>query len=519
MELAVNLGQMFTDNAKQLGRKKFLFYKNIKVTYSEVEKMTNQIARMLMDYGVKRGDRVAVMLENSPNFVYTLIGALKAGAAVVPINTFLKEKEIAYIVNNCETNILITSNNYTASLKPIHEYCEKLKTIISFSEAPDLPGAINAYNKMNQMSDKEVVSPATHDDLALIIYTSGTTGEPKGAMLSQSNLLHMLEMAKISYTFKRSDRFLLFLPMFHIYSLMVTILFPIYLGGSIIILESVMDLKKKNFKNILIFKRPTVMAGVPSIYSALAKANMPSWFIKFVYPVRLHLSSGSGLPAEVFKVFQEKFKRPLIEAYGLSEMSPVLAANTFENPIPGSVGKAFPGVSMKIINEDQMELAQGEVGEIIASGPNVMQGYWKMPKETAEVLKNGWFFTGDLGFLDEEGNLRIVDRKKDLILVKGMNVYPREIEEHLHKVEGVEAAAVIGIPDNEGDEIIIAYIKKAEEATVTEKSLKAMLRENIANFKMPKHIYFSDELPLTSIGKILKRELKRRIIEGEFQGI
>ena len=166
-----------------------------------------------------------------------------------------------------------------------------------------------------------------------------------------------------------------------------------------------------------------------------------------------------------------------------------------------------------------MEVPRGEVGEIIAKGPNIMQGYWKMPKETAESLKNGWFFTGDLGTMDEEGFITIVDRKKDLILVKGMNVYPREIEEHILSIKGVEAAAVISIPDEEGDETILAYIKKDPDANVTEKDVKAYLKKNIANFKIPKHVYFPNELPLTTIGKILKRKLKEMVIKGEIEGI
>ncbi len=519
MNIPKNIGLMFSEKAKQFARKNFLFYKNIKLTFAEVEKKCNQMARVLMDHGVKRGDRVAVMVENSPNFVYALFGAIKAGAAVVPINTFLKEKEISYIINNCETNILITSNNYTEALKGINEDCQLLKSVLSFSDEPDMSGAVSVLPLMDEMSSKTYESPATHDDLALIIYTSGTTGYPKGAMLSQFNLLSMVEMANIGYPITKKDRFLLFLPMFHIYSLMVAMMYPAYIGASVIILESVMDLKKKNFKNILLFQRPTVMTGVPSVYAALAKANMPQWFIKFLYPIKIHMCSGSGLPMEVFNTFKEKFKRPLIEGYGISEMSPVLAGNDADNPIAGTVGKAFYGVKTKIVNEDDIEVAPGEVGEIIATGPNVMQGYWKMPKETAEVIKNGWFFTGDLGTMDAEGYIRIVDRKKDLILVKGMNVYPREIEEHIYKIEGVDAAAVLGIPNNEGDEIIIAYIKPADGYDISEKLVKKYLKDRIANFKIPKHVYFSDELPLTSIGKVLKRELKVMVMNGKLKGI
>ena len=513
------IANLLTYQSKINGRKKYIFFNGVTYTYSQVEEKCNQMARVLAFSGIRKGDRVAVLLENSPYFIFSLFAISKAGAIVVPINVFLKDKEVSYIINNCEASAIITSDKFKGIIKKVKEDSPCLKSVFSFDDNAASWGASHILNESHSMSEVPLEIHLDREDTAVIIYTSGTTGSPKGAMLSHGNLICMVEMVSASYQLTHKDRFLLFLPMFHIYSFEACIIFPTFVGASIIILESVMELKTKKFRNILIFKRPTVMAAVPTVYSALAKANMPKWFIKLFYPIKVHLSSGSGLPIDIFNRFKEKYGTPLIEGYGLSETSPMIAGNSLTDPRAGTVGKALRGVSVRIVDNDDMEVPRGEVGEIIAKGPNVMQGYWKMPKETSEAIKNGWFFTGDLGVMDQDGFISIVDRKKDLILVKGMNVYPREIEEHIHNIKGVDAAAVISVPDNDGDEVILAYVKKDPTVSLTEKDIKAYLKNNIANFKIPKYIHFPNDLPLTTIGKILKRKLKEMVLNGEIEGI
>lgn len=513
------LADLLTYQSAIRGTKKYLFFKDIFYTYENAEKMCNKFSRVLAFSGIRKGDRVAVMLENSPYFIFALFAIAKAGAVIVPVNTFLKDKEVSYILNNCEASAIITSDKFKSVIIKAKEDCKTLNNIFTFDNDAESWGAVNLLKKDHNMSELPLEIDIKREDTAVIIYTSGTTGAPKGAMLSNGNLISMVEMASRAYKMTDKDRFLLFLPMFHIYSFEVCIMFPTYLGSSVVILESVMDLKTKKFRDILVFKRPTVMAAVPTVYSALAKANIPKWFIKLLYPIKIHLSSGSGLPVDIYKKFEKKYGRPLVEGYGLSEASPVVAGNTLDAPRAGTVGKALKGVEVRIVDKDDMEVPRGEVGEIIAKGPNIMQGYWKMPKETSEAIKNGWFFTGDLGTMDKDGYITIVDRKKDLILVKGMNVYPREIEEHIHNIKGVEAAAVISVPDDDGDEVILAYIKKDPDINITEKEVKAYLKRNIANFKVPKYVYFPEELPLTTIGKILKRKLKEMVLKGEIEGV
>jgi len=515
-----NLGETLSSSAKLFPKKKYLDFNGKKYSYKEVDNLTNQIARYLLTINIKKGDHVAIMMSNSPEFIFSLFAILKIGAIVIPVNTFLKHHEVKYILENSETKTLITSKKNELV---VSETLKLLKTdinLLSFSSDFTEINTHNIYDNLDNFSTKKNDITIQSSDLAVIIYTSGTTGEPKGAMLSHSNIISCVTSTIGLYPMSSKDRFLLFLPMFHIYSFVISILWPTFLSASIIILESVMDLKKKSFSRILVFKRPTLMAAVPSIYATLAKANIPWWFIKFLYPIKFHFSSGSGLPVEVFNAFKDKFKRPILEGYGISEASPVVAGNRLDYIKPGSVGKPLSDdVIVKILDDDGVEIPLGEVGEIVVKGPNIMQGYWKMPKETNDVLKNGWFFTGDLGYIDKhDGCISIVDRKKDLILVKGMNVYPREVEEVLYKVNGVEACAVIGVPEPNGDDIIIAYIKKFTDAILNEKDIKSYLKKNLANFKIPKYIYFSDDLPLTTIGKVLKRKLKEMVLTGKLEG-
>ena len=518
--LVKNLGSILTVQSGKTPRKKFLDFKGKKYTYKDTESISNKISRYIVNLGIKPGDRVAIMMGNSPEFIFTLNAIFKAGAVAVPINTFLKQFEIAYILNNCEAKLLLTAKLYEEVISEAIKNTKSIEKILTFSSDMDIPNCLNIYENIESITDKPLNLDIESTDLALIIYTSGTTGEPKGAMLSHANIISCVSITNTLYPMSGKDRYLLFLPMFHIYSLAVNIIWPTYLGSSIIILESVLELKKKSFRNILLFKRPTLMAAVPSIYSALAYANIPNWFIKFFYPIKFHLSSGSGLPTEVFQAFRNKFKASIIEGYGLSETSPVVAANRLDHIKPGSVGKPLSDeVQVKILDDESNEMPLGEVGEIVVKGPNVMQGYWKMPKETKEVLKNGWFFTGDLGYIDKhDGCISIVDRKKDLILVKGMNVYPREVEELIYTVDGVEACAVIGVPEPNGDEIIIAYIKKVADVILHERDIKKYLKENLANFKIPKYVYFSDEIPMTTIGKVLKRKLREMVMNGDMKG-
>lgn len=505
-----NLGEMISFNAKIRPNKKYLYYENKKLTYQDVDKLSNKIAKTFIKFGINKGDRVCILLENSPEFIITYFGIVKAGGVGVPLNTYLKEEEIQYIISNAEAKVLVTSSKFDEVVRNQKRLCPTLKNIFTYDHA-DFE-SLNLAHLADAETDDNPFIKVGLDDLAVLIYTSGTTGHPKGAMLTHGNLLFdvdaCLKVFKIDHTF----RALLVLPMFHSYTFTASVLLPTYAGCSIIILPSIMDLKKKSFKRILLFQRPNFFLGVPQIYTALARANVPTWFAKFLYPIKIHISGGAPLPEDIINEFYAKYKKPIFEGYGLSEAAPVVSVNPLNKQKPYSVGPALPGIEVKIVNDDEEELPIGEVGELIVRGPNIMKGYWKMEDATALTIRNGWLFTGDLAKLDKDGYIYIVDRKKDLILVKGINVYPREIEERLYLYEGIDAAAVIGVPDKQSGEIPVAFIKVKEGYKIDLNDLKDYLKKHLANFKIPKHIYIKDDLPMTAIGKVLKRKLKEMVI-------
>lgn len=504
-----NLADMIQKQSERLKNKKCLFFEEQVYTYKQVNETSNRIANILLQQGVKEGDRIAILLENSPEFIFTFFAITKCGAVAVPINIFLKEDEIAFIMNDCEATHLITSEHFETNVKNLKNIVPSIRSILAYEET--------SFESLDLDKLKSNVSTDNHsadfdpDNLAVLIYTSGTTGNPKGAMLTHTNLLSNCSGCCEAFKIKKSDRFLLFLPMFHSYAFTTCVLLPLYASNSIIILRSIMDIKKKNFKKTLIYKRPTFFLGVPQVYSALAKSKMPAWFIKFLYPVKLHVSGGAPLPEEILNQFRDKFNMPIIEGYGLSEASPVVAVNRRDVQKAYSVGLPIQDVEVKVVDEEEQEVAVGEVGELIVKGPNVMKGYWNMRGATKETIRNEWLFTGDLVKVDEEGYIYIVDRKKDLIIVKGINVYPRQIEELLYLNEKIEAAAVLGVKDTASGEVPIAYITVKEGEEVTEKEIKDYLKEHLANFKTPKHIHIMDELPMTATGKVLKRILKEQV--------
>ena len=502
--------QTLETQAAERGGKKYLTFDKEKFSYREINSKAQKLANLLNTRGFQKGDRICLMLENSPEFFISFFGILKAGCICIPINTFFIKEEVAYIINDSEAKLFITSADFAEVADSISKKCPTLKTVMTFEDTKFM--SENIYRLLNKMTDAKLDIELTSDDLAVFVYSSGTTGHPKGAMLTHGNMVANAYACLMRFHVTTSDVFLLFLPSFHSYALMTCVLLPTYVGSSIIILGSVNDLKKKSFRNILLFQRPTFFLGVPQVYTALLKAKMPAWFIKFFYPVKLHVSGGAPLPEETLVKFREKFKHPIIEGYGLSEASPVVSVNRLDFQKPMSVGPALDGVEVKVVNENEMELPAGQVGELIVKGPNVMKGYWNMPGLTDMTLRNGWLFTGDLAKIDEDGYIYIVDRKKDLIIVKGINVYPREIEEQLHKHEAVDAAAVIGLPDRNSGEIPVAYIKPKQGMTISEKEVKAYLRNYLAHFKIPKQVHICEDMPMTATGKVLKRELKKRVL-------
>jgi len=507
-----NFYEIIAFHAKKRKNKVALLIDETKITYEEIKERVDKLAAFLVDKDVKEGDKVALFLRNSPEFIYSIFAISKIGAILVPINTFLKEEELSYILKDSGSSVLIAS--------VIHS------KVVNQSQAGTLCGFIiwegdEAIRDEKHLHFHEALqndSTVEHkirglEDTAVIVYTSGTTGKPKGAMLSNKNVLSNADSGRRTINVKPKDRGIVFLPMFHSFTFSIGIMLPLYVGASIVIIQSIQP-----FSNIFkqtLTKRVTLFFGIPDVYNALAKAKLP-WYFMWFNRIRAFISGAAALQPKTLDAMAKKFKRAkLLEGYGLSEASPAVCMNTFRKQKAGSVGTALYGYKMKVVDEEMNELPNGGIGDIIVQGDNVMQGYLGRPEATAETIVNGWLLTGDMGYMDDEGFLFIVDRKKDLIISKGINIYPREIEECIDAFEGVGVSAVIGIADEKSGEAPIAYIELSEDVEkLDEQGLKKYMREQLANYKIPKQIHIIDALPKNATGKVLKRVLKDRLREN-----
>lgn len=505
-----NFYEMISANARNHPRKTMIFIEDQKISHSDFLLKVDNFARFLSHSGITVEDKVAMILPNSLEFLVAFFAISKIGAIIVPLNNMLKEEEYTYILNDADVKMLITSAKFKKQTQELQRSTQVEKTVW-IDEAPD------AFGKHFLFSDAYSMPPANDgviiergiDALAVLIYTSGTTGHPKGAMLSFKNIFSNLHGGQERFDLTKKDRFIVYLPMFHSFTLSISVLLPIYIGGSMVIIPSVLP-----FSNIIkqtLLKRVTVFLGIPDVYNALVRAKLP-WYFLWFNSVRAFVSGGSALSEDTLKKFNAVFKRAkMLEGYGLSECSPAVAVNPVQKQKALSIGLPLVGYEVKIVDEEMMEVPNGQVGELIVKGDCVMMGYWKNPSATDETIINGWVRTGDLGKIDGEGYVYIVDRKKDLIISKGINIYPREIEEVLYHHPSIKAAAVIGVPDENSGEIPIAYIEvDPEQEAITEQNVKAYLKEHLANFKIPKSVHFLDELPKNATGKVLKRVLKEK---------
>ena len=504
-----NFYDLIQTQAKKKGAKTALFVGDEKISYRDIHSKVDTLSAYLHSRGVKKGDKVALFMRNSPEFIYTVFALSKLGAVAVPINTFLKEAELAYILKDSGAKALLSS--------VVHDKVVSSDEVQSLLEFTLWEGGYKGNSPRHVAFEQVMTFPESVDsvnmkidELAVIIYTSGTTGKPKGAMLSYQNIFSNAYGGINHLAIKEKDRFIVFLPMFHSFTFSIGVILPLYLGGSMVVIQSL-----KPFSNIfkqVLLKRVTIFLGIPDVYNALVKAKLP-WYFMWFNKVRGFVSGAAALQPKTLEGMQKKFKRAvLLEGYGLSEASPAVCINPLNLQKAKSVGTAFSHYEIKIVDNEMLELPRGEVGDIIVKGDNIMMGYLNRLEATDETIVKGWLLTGDMGYMDDDDYLFIVDRKKDLVISKGINIYPRELEEIIDSFKGVASSAVIGIADENSGEIPIAYIELEEgidEIDVSE--LRKYLREHLANFKIPKQIHFIDALPKNATGKVLKRELKAQL--------
>lgn len=490
----MNLVSAFARSVDQNAAKTALFWGDSEYSYRDFAAQSGGLARKLhQDFHVQPGDRVGIWLKNCPEFISALFGILNAGGVVVPINNFLKPPEVEYILRDAGIRVLITEQSMGDALAQLASSLPELHFvhINNFDDPKQLAGAVN------------LSCSRTASDLAVIIYTSGTTGRPKGAMLTHGNLVHNVDSCRQVLEAVSFDRFVILLPMFHSFMLCVGILLPLLVGGSIVLIKSVHP--PKNILQEIMQHGATILPAIPQLFRALANAPVPPNL-----PLRLCISGAAPLPREIQKEFSAKFPVPLIEGYGLSEASPVVSLNPIHGPWKtGSIGKPIPDVEVSVQNEAGEHLPDAEVGEICVRGGNVMAGYWNQPDETAKTLRNGWLLTGDVGYRDADGYYYITDRKKDMLLVNGINVYPREIEEVIYQFPGVKEAAVVGVPDPRRGEQPIAFAVADDGAVLDEKALLQFVREKLADYKVPRKVVFLPSLPRNATGKTLKTALRQ----------
>ncbi len=508
-----NFYEVIDKNARIYEKKVIIFEDDKKITNAELKHKVDSLARYFEILGIRKGDKVGILLGNSKEFIYSFLAIGKLGAIPVPINTFLKKNEIEYILSHSDAKLLITEKKFEKELVEIFDNTDIEKIV--------WVGGYKVHDEKNfpfeeglTIEDYEHITPkASLDDIAVIIYTSGTTGKPKGVMLTYRNIFSNIENIVHLGDITNKDRFIVYLPMFHTFTLTATVLLPLYTASPMVIIKSIIP-----FSNILkqtLLKRVTIFMGVPEVYNALSKAKLP-WYFTKLNRIRYFISGGAPLSKATLGRMRKKFpKTPLLEGYGLSECSPVVSINRPEKQKDLSVGPPLPDYNVKIVDDELVEVKTGEIGEIIVKGDNVMKGYYKDPTATEETIINGWLLTGDLGYVDKDGYIYIVDRKKDLIISKGINIYPREIEEVLNTHPYVDASAVVGKKDETHGEIPVAFVQLSEDAPpVTEVDLKNYLKDKLANYKIPKYFYIVDELPRNATGKVLKRVLREKVNKG-----
>ncbi|MBN1445703.1 MAG: long-chain fatty acid--CoA ligase [Candidatus Omnitrophica bacterium] len=499
-----SLGEMLRDSARRLKDKPAVIFQQAPFSYARIESFSNQISCFLRKKGIDKGDRIGLYCINSPWFVAAYFGILKTGATAVPINLLLSPEEIQYILSDSEAAGLIYFEGFEKNIAQIRDSLPNLRFLITAGK-PGIPESTALAEILEtEPAECEILKLNQKEDVAAILYTSGTTGAPKGAMLTHRNLLFNVNSVLQILQVDENDVFLTVLPLFHAFGATAGMITPLAAGAAI---AAVPKFTAGDVAQVIRETKSTIFLGVPSMYKLFA--GLPDERIPDFRSLRFGISGGDAMPAGILKQFEEKFGVLIYEGDGPTECSPVTAVN----PIGGkrklcSIGKALPGVEMKIVDDNGSELKNGEIGEIAVRGENVMKGYFRRPEETKESFFGEWFRTGDLGYRDDEDYFYIVDRKKDMIIVSGMNVYPRMLENVICRHPSVAEAAVVPEPHPLHGEVPRAVIVLKPGASAARKELLHFCSEHLGRHEIPRIIEIVEELPKTPTGKVLKRLLK-----------
>jgi long-chain acyl-CoA synthetase len=505
------LGELTEQHLDRKGDKPAIYFKDRTITFAQLDERVNKVANALISLGVEKGDRVAVHTGNRPDFVYGYYGIMRAGGVMVPLNAMYKSSEVQYMASDSGAKVAIVEDALYPVWGPVRESIPSLSDVMV---AGKVAADTRSFDEvLEHGSPKRPNVDCDENDVAVICYTSGTTGKPKGAMLTHHNLISnaqaVIDLKRFPQT--EDDVSLLTLPAFHIYCLNVGLGSAMQLGYPVVLVERfnpalVLELLERH--------RVNNFYGAPPMYVAMAGIESDRRYD--LSSIRIMHSGAAALPVPVLERFQERHGIMITEGYGLTECSPVVSTNgAAPANRAGSIGWPIPGVHTKVFDDDNQEVAPGEVGELVVQGPNVFAGYLNWPDATREAFAGGWFHTGDMARIEEDGYHYIVDRKKEMINMSGFNVYPREVEEFLYKHPKILEAAVVGVSDDYSGEAVKAFVVPAPGETMTAEEVIQYCRDNLAVYKAPKHVEFRGELPkLTGGAKIDKLRLKAEEAES-----
>ncbi len=500
----MNLKQMLEQSAKRYGDKTAIAMGDSRLSYAQLDEASNKVANALKGMGVGKGDRVAMLLPNSPEFVTAYFGVVKAGGIAVPLDIRYRLDELTSLIDNFQPKVLVSGSPALETIVPVLSRFSYIEHVIDVSG--EYGSQFHSYQEIMSASSAPIAKVKLEpEDIAHVAYTSGPTIHPRGAVMSHQALVR--EAAISGEGFRQTDKdivVLFALPMHHAFGLVVVMLTAVSRGSTVIVLPG---LSISSLLEVIEREKATIFMGVPFVHTLIVNAAEAEGIKHDLSSVRLWGTAGAAMPADISQKLRQYFGMEAVDFWGMTESTAHVTCQSLDGAgKPGSVGKVLPGWELKIVDSSGKALSPNQPGEIIVRGP-IMKGYYTNPQATAEAVKDGWLYTGDIGRVDEDGDLFLMGRSREIIIIKGQNVYPGDIEEVLYTHPKVAEAAVVGIPDEMRGETIRAIISLKEGEVATEQEIKHFCRQHMADYKVPREVGFMDSLPKTAAGKIDKKSL------------